>query len=112
MNAFMDQLDADLNAVFFNLAEFGELITYFPQGETIGTEIRALFDRPWSSAATGSTVDVVENRPHLTIREKDVDGGEVNSGDRFMVRGKLYRPIDDQGNGMGVIRLFLHEVER
>ena len=110
MNAFMDQLDQDLLDCHFNTAEFGEEVTYRPASGAPERVIQGLFDAPFASASTEATEDVIDNRPHLTCREVDIEGGEPSSGDRFVIRGVTYRPVDDASNKMGVVRCFLHEV--
>lgn len=121
MNAFMDQLDQDLLTCFFNIQEFGENsegsgeilgLTYRPASGDPERVIQGLFDAPATSANTEATEDVIEHTPHLTCREVDIEGGQVSSGDRFVIRGQLYRPVDDQSGRQGVIRCLLHEVSQ
>jgi hypothetical protein len=115
----MDQLDDDLLTCFFNTDEFGENsegdgeivgLIYRPASGDPECVIQGLFDAPFSSASTEATEDVIDNRPHLTCREVDIIGGEVVSGDRFVIRGKLYKPVDDVSAKQGVVRCFMHEV--
>jgi len=111
MNAFIDELNEDLNDAFFDLDEFGETVIYKDGGVDPGVTIQGLYDARFSSAGTIATEEVVDHMPHLTLREIDLAGGKVKASDRFVVRGKNYRPVDDGSNFMQVIRCFLHEVE-
>lgn len=110
MNDFMDQLEADLNDNFFNLDEFGEDIVYRP---AVGPEvtIQGLFDFPSSAVSSEAEEDVIDNRPHMTIKESDIPGGKLRSDDRFVIRSQEYQAVSNDGsNGQGVIRSYLFEV--
>lgn len=110
MNDFMDQLEDDLNDNFFNLDEFAEEIIYRPSAGPEVT-IQGLFDFPSTSVASESEVDVIDNRPHMTIKESDIPGGKLKSTDRFIIRGIEYEAATNDGaNGQQVIRAFLYEV--
>jgi hypothetical protein len=111
LNDFLQALDRDLTDTFFNLEEFGELVT-FTRGAVV-VELPALFDRPFSDLSTaGGEISISENRPRVIVREIDVPGGEILSSDRFTIRGVLYKPVGDESNGLGVIRVWLNKVAR
>ncbi|SDU38348.1 head-tail joining protein [Desulfobacula phenolica] len=44
MSAFTDQLQADLDSVFFNTDEFAQTVVYTPKATGVGTSIAALVD--------------------------------------------------------------------
>lgn len=117
MNRFMQQLDRDIDNCFLNSSEFGEDsetdgenvgIVYRPASGAPERIINGLYDAPDSSAGTEATVDVADNMPHLTLRQSALENGKVSSGDRFVVRGVLLKPVDDNSPEQGIVRIYCH----
>lgn len=121
MNSFADQLNEDLINNHLNPDEFGENciqkgekkgIIYRPSNGAPERVVSALYDTPYASAGTEAEEDVNANRPHLTVRQCDLEDGQVFSDDRFITKNKLFSPVMyDGSNGQGVVRFYLHVEE-
>jgi len=106
MNAFMSQLETDLQDVFLNLEEFGEEVVFHRAG-TADLVIRALFDTPARLADPDTENSVVAVEPRLIVRSSDIPW-PVSRADTVTVRGKVYRISRWVDEKLGHAELYLH----
>lgn len=86
------------------LADFGESVTYTPNGGS-GTTITAIFDNQYDAVDAGGSVEFATVLPRLTVRTSDIPNAA--DGDTFVVRNNSYtaRIIMDDGTGITEIAL-------
>lgn len=105
---FLDDLEADLDAVFFGADDFTEPATYLPAaGGSLALHV--LYDDPYSDPEPQAGGGKVQSRAvTATVRESAITGG-AKPGDRITVRGITWKVISAEPNGVGVLVLALHK---
>jgi hypothetical protein len=88
---------------------FGEIVRYIPKNEN-EYSIRGIFDKLFEQVDPDTEQIVASNQPVIGFRESDLQR-TPEKGDRIIIRGKTYRVIDSQEDGVAGVRLLLHEVE-
>lgn len=87
---------------------FGETVTYIPlKGAQFS--ITGIFDNLFEQIDPDTERVVASNQPNLGFREEDLPK-PPEKGDRVKLRGKTYRIVDSQEDGVAMIRVMLHEV--
>lgn len=107
MTAFNDQLKTDLRETFFNPEEFAEPVTFSPAAG-LPRIINGIFDNEYRSIDPATEQPIVSTQPNLLINENDLTA-PLTQGDKFTIRGKVYKLIEPQTDGVGTIRILLHE---
>lgn len=105
MSNFTDQLDSDLQNVFFNKAEFAEQISYNPDGGS-PYNIAAIFDNEYESVDPETEQPIISTQPTVLINTNELQAA-IGPADTITVRGTVYKFRTDEPNGVGVIRLQL-----
>lgn len=107
MSDFTDQLENDLDKVFFNKEEFAEEVTITPYGGAPYT-IRAIFDNDYQTVDVETQQPVTSQQPAIRIHDTDLQSA-LNPADQFTIRGKNYTITDRQPDGVGTILILLNE---
>jgi hypothetical protein len=96
----MIDFSADLD-IF--LADFGEAITYTPQGGQVKT-ITGIFDLSYAAATLGLG-SAESSDPAATCKSSDLSG--ARHGDTMAIRGVTYaiKAIEPDGTGFTIVRL-------
>ena len=79
--SFRSDLAADLNTNFFNVDEFGEMVT-LTRGNTSVT-LQGLYDTPVVQNDLGAESTAIEHFPRLFVRQADLPDGKPAKGDVF-----------------------------
>jgi hypothetical protein len=106
-DAFKAQLATDLDT-FFEIQEFAEEITLIPSGQA-GYKIKAIFDETFQAVNPNTDEDILSVNPVIHIREKDLTAA-LGPADRFKIRGELFSVVTNEPDGVGIIKLSLHQV--
>ena len=97
-----------LDAAKFAFGEHDEKVLYSPKrGGTY--EIVGIFDNQYEQVDPDTEQVVAANQPVLGVKLADLPG-EPERGDKVQIRGKWYRVIDSQEDGVAGASLLLHEV--
>lgn len=80
--AFRDDLADDLNANFFNVEEFGEMVTLKRGNAEV--MLQGLFDTPVAESS-GTDVTAIEHYPRLFVRQADLPDGKPTKNDCFVL---------------------------
>ena len=88
------------------LADFGESVTYTPNGGS-DTTITAIFDNQYTGLDAGGSVEVSMVQPRLTVRTSDVPN--IDQDDAFTVRGTSYDIAVIMPDGTGITEIALEE---
>jgi len=97
-----------LDAAKFVFGEHDEAVIYSPKRGGSYT-IVGIFDNQFEQIDPNTEQVVAANQPVLGIRLADLPYAP-EKGDGVIVRGKRYRVIDSQEDGVAGASLFLHEV--
>jgi hypothetical protein len=87
---------------------FGETVTYIPKAGA-SFPISGVFDEMFEQVDPDTERVVAANQPNIGFRKADLPNDPVQ-GDQIIVRGKTYRVIDSQEDGIAGLRCMLHEV--
>lgn len=79
--SFRGDLTDDLRTNFFNVDEFGEMVT-LTRGNTSVT-LQGLYDTPVVQNDLGAESTAIEHFPRLFARQADLPGGKPAKGDVF-----------------------------
>jgi hypothetical protein len=79
--SFRGDLTDDLRTNFFNVDEFGEMVT-LTRGNTSVT-LQGLYDTPVVQNDLGAESTAIEHFPRLFVRQADLPGGKPAKGDVF-----------------------------
>ena len=94
----------DDRAIFFSVDDFGEAVTYTPQGGDAAV-INVIFDTEFVEVNAGGSVGFAQNQAVILFRTSDVSAAA--EGDAFTISGADYtaRVIQDDGTGTTTIIL-------
>lgn len=98
---------ADDILLFFDVEDFGEQVTYTPDGGS-ATTIIGIFDDPQASRNASEMLEVTIPSPRLVCRTADVPNAA--DGDELTARGVDYIVRVVLTDGTGVTTLILEEV--
>lgn len=110
-NQFIQELDEDLNDVFFSLDEFGVSMTYTPNSTGVPIQVQGLFDELENPVNAGMEQRFVSKEIIVMIREVDIPGERPKKNDEIEYEGQSYRVIDDVGDRFGVIEVRVHRID-
>jgi hypothetical protein len=104
---FFEQLETDIDDVFFNQTEFGETVNYYHDALSTWQIYKTLFDNPHVSMQFGADAEFNTNRPQVQLQEsKFIHPLEKN--DEVIVRGVRYFVDDVVSDGVGVSTVYMH----
>ena len=87
--ALRDDLEADLNANFFNVDEFGETVTLHRGNAE--TSMQGLYDTPvMTDDSIGPDVNAIEHFPRLFVRQRDLPDGRPAKNDKFVLSANQF----------------------
>lgn len=100
---FKDQLDADLEDVFFNKDEFAEEITLTPaaQGQDPYT-LNAIFDREFQDVDPETERPILSTHPVARINENDLVN-PLQPNDTLTIRSTIFEIKTKEPDGVGTI---------
>lgn len=110
--SFKDDLNSDLDTVFFDLDEFGEQVTLTRGAQSY--TMRGLYDVQCLDGETlEGDVSAISHRPCITVSSADLPGGVARKGDLWTVaetplhRSASLRAVDfaSEADGVVVIQL-------
>lgn len=95
-----------------NLAtrEFGENVVFLPASGAGSFNVRAIFDNEASVIDENTEQVLSVNQPSLGVNLNDFEV-EVRVGDKFKVRGLLFKVKDKREDGQGGATLWLNKVK-
>lgn len=79
--SFRSDLADDLNTNFFNVDEFGEMVS-LERGQTT-VSLQGLYDTPVVQNELGAESTAIEHFPRLFVRQADLPDGKPAKGDVF-----------------------------
>ena len=79
--SFRSDLTEDLRTNFFNVDEFGEMVT-LNRGQT-QVALQGLYDTPVVQNELGADSTAIEHFPRLFVRQADLPGGKPSKDDVF-----------------------------
>lgn len=103
-NTFFDQMENDLNSVFFNTSEFSEVAIYTHKNGQ-NTTYKCLYDDPTTNISISSD-ELTLIKPQIMIREK-IMINPPSKGDKVIIRGIRYVVDNYMSNGVGIMTLYL-----
>lgn len=106
MNAFSEQLDRDLAAVFFT--DWATPAIYTPAGGA-AQSVNVIFDRAYLSVDPDTQARIMSTEPMLLARAADLPD-EITIDDRFVVAGRTYRPVEPRPDGQGLVEIYLEAI--
>ena len=115
MSEFTDILDADF-ANMLNPTEFAETAVYdsaetavYDSAETGESHALAcIFSEPFETADL-TPHDVNTNAPHIFFRRSDLPATKILAGDGVTVSGREWKVSSHEIDGLGGVRVYLHE---
>jgi len=105
---FEIQMEADLENVFFNIAEFAVTGTYLRSGGT-SYPLKGLFNNPYQESIPGTDYGVQSQDYTFKVQDSDIVGS-VGRGDVINICGMVYQVKRYEPDGVGVTVLILHKV--
>lgn len=105
--SLMDEMDSDLQNVFFNEDDFAIDAVYYP---SIGGSyhIKVIFDSAYESVNVEGTIPIASTAPVLRVREADINPAPA-PGDVVLIKSVRYGVIEPEPDGHGVLKLRLNE---
>lgn len=105
MGNLHDTLAADLQNVFFNPNDFGEVAIYFPKSGP-NYNINTIFEEAYQDVNLNGEIDISSTHPMAWVYDVNIVGGP-HKGDQIQIRGNMYTIKDNQPDGVGVMALWL-----
>lgn len=101
-----DEMQNDMQ-VFFNTEDFADVVMYYPASGS-PYSIPGIFDAAYESVNMEATIPVASTTPMLRLQETAMILPPAN-GDQVVIRGKRYSVIEPEPDGVGIMKLRLHE---
>ena len=105
---FKDDLETDLEKVFFNTTEFAEPVTYKNIVTGQDYAMVGLFDETPVLDSVDTEMQVVGHEPRLILNKNQLPLAILNQGDRFLVLGKWYTVKTVEDNQLGHLTVWLY----
>ena len=82
--SFKSQMVSDLQTVFLNPDDFGEMVTLVRNSVTYA--MKGLYDElPLNGEALGGNIDAISHNPRLFVSASDIPEGTPKKGDMFII---------------------------
>jgi len=105
---FFEQLETDIDDVFFDQAEFGETLSYYHTTLSKWETYKTLFDDPHVSMQSGADAEFNTLRPQAQMQESKLIH-PIQKSDKVIMRGVRYSIDDFISDGVGITTIYMHK---